>query len=673
MAGHLGGLGALLLLATSAGADSEGDAVYVYGQPIVPVNEPFGRLGDEAEDETLPHSLDWIELSDRETLTPGRLEDLIDVIPGALPSSLNGGLSTALSIRGFGVSRMRWNGVPDIQRLFVRDLHTVERVEVLRGPEGVLEGLTSPGGSVRYIGKQPDFTAQHKAGLSAGERGSIRATLDSTGPLTDTIAYRIVSASQNGRTHPGGMTERRDHTLLGLKWNYLPGGQLGLESEYQYDARPFMFGTAAPGGRPIYDTVHASPDQRSARRYWRHGLTIAQKLPAGLDLAANYSRSSVRRNESLIGFWGIRNSDELWGYYTRYQDRYEQRNLRIEARGSFDAQGLTHRYVVGWDDNRHHIDFTGVQNWGGFTVDIQNPRFSALDVSALPLTQRFNHEHGRDKAWFAGLRSSLGDAVHLTLGYRRNQFRLSADRVGTGLQTASRFDLPTWHAGLSVSLAAELNVYASLATGAEPNRGKKRDGSFVPPQQSRQEELGIKWRREQLRLSSAIYRIRLENLTMRDPQDINALVSTGKREVKGIELGAGIAARAVRIDFAMNWLETRNVSRTATNQGDAFTNVPRFSGSARLSHLTPLASGHSIRIWAGALHVGRRYGNMENSFRVDSFRRYDAGAEYATTATQWWISIRNLADSRYVEAVSSESDVYQGPRRQIWIGMNHSL
>ena len=75
---------------------------------------------------------------------------------------------TGLQLRGFAVTRPLLDGLPDIQRLFVRDIATVTRIDTLRGPAALPFGITSPGGTTNTISKQPGrqtrqlITVQHQ-------------------------------------------------------------------------------------------------------------------------------------------------------------------------------------------------------------------------------------------------------------------------------------------------------------------------------------------------------------------------------------------------------------------------------------------------------------------------------------------------------------------------------
>lgn len=83
----------------------------------------------------------------------------------------------------------------------VREPVALDRIQYLRGPDGVLYGDGSPGALVNMVLKKPLPTPRYEVGLSAGSQGFRRFTADLTGPLTDDrrVRYRVVHAGA-GRT-----------------------------------------------------------------------------------------------------------------------------------------------------------------------------------------------------------------------------------------------------------------------------------------------------------------------------------------------------------------------------------------------------------------------------------------------------------------------------------------
>lgn len=106
--------------------------------------------------------------------------------------------TSGYTARGFGL-QAQYDGVPSMNSLVWSqqyDPAIYDRIEVLRGPDGLLQGASSPGGSVNFIHKRPTEQFQASADASAGSWNYGHIALDAGGPLTKSglISARLVFA-----------------------------------------------------------------------------------------------------------------------------------------------------------------------------------------------------------------------------------------------------------------------------------------------------------------------------------------------------------------------------------------------------------------------------------------------------------------------------------------------
>jgi len=133
-----------------------------------------------------------------------RIEEAYDYVSGINRQNSWGGLRDNFSIRGFAGNpntantNFLRNGFSDNRgHNASRDMANIERLEVIKGPASALYGSSEPGGILNIVTKKPQFKPGHAIGFYAGSYDTYRTTLDSTGPISETFAYRINVAAED--------------------------------------------------------------------------------------------------------------------------------------------------------------------------------------------------------------------------------------------------------------------------------------------------------------------------------------------------------------------------------------------------------------------------------------------------------------------------------------------
>lgn len=157
-------------------------------------------------------------LQDRSLTTT---EDLVQIVPTMVsPRAGNGGGTGQFFLRGIGQNDPTINVDPGVALYidgvyFARtqganlELADVERVEVLRGPQGTLYGKNAAGGLINYITRRPDAPEQTKAQLEVAERNRLRGQFSFNRAISDSfyLGASVVALRNDGYGTPVLMPE----------------------------------------------------------------------------------------------------------------------------------------------------------------------------------------------------------------------------------------------------------------------------------------------------------------------------------------------------------------------------------------------------------------------------------------------------------------------------------
>ena len=173
------------------------------------------------------------------------------ITPG-LTVAKNEGYKTVISIRGVGDETnqnaiaapsvaLHMDGIFVASKFSLRtDFIDIERVEVLRGPQGTLFGQNSTGGTINVISKLPSSDGfEGKADLTVGNYGLVKSRGSFNFPISDTVSTRnsFVITERDGFSDNvinGQDLDDASHISLRSDWLIETGDNSSLRLFFQY-------------------------------------------------------------------------------------------------------------------------------------------------------------------------------------------------------------------------------------------------------------------------------------------------------------------------------------------------------------------------------------------------------------------------------------------------------
>lgn len=135
------------------------------------------------------------------------LEDVASLVPGLVytPSTAN---TPIFTLRGIGFNESSIGVYPAVSVYVdqvplpfpVMSMHSaydLERIEVLKGPQGTLFGQNSTGGAINYIARGPTSSFEAGGDVSYGRFNAVDANVYVSGPISDVAGYRIAVAGRH--------------------------------------------------------------------------------------------------------------------------------------------------------------------------------------------------------------------------------------------------------------------------------------------------------------------------------------------------------------------------------------------------------------------------------------------------------------------------------------------
>ena len=591
------------------------------------------------------------------------LGDALETVGGVVSA---GGRGTSAFGPGFLIRGLEINssifrdGIPYVSQAPL-STNDIERVEVLKGPASILFGQGEPGGIINLISKKPLNEPFYSASFSAGNFNTYRGALDFSGPLNDskTVRYRLNLSYENYESFRDFVDGERFLVSPTLTWDISPNTSINFYGQYTTGEETIDEGIPAIG-----DEVADIPRER----FLGEDFSDSEQEQFNLGYTLNHQFSedwSLRHALQYLQYEPIRfgplsdSFDEETGELERIEyfadGTYQRFFTNAEVVGKFNTGSVKHQLLFG-TEYRHNAEDPSFQFSTPYTpINIFDPVYTGIPYEIAP--EFFRDDNVDTVGVYLQDQIELLPNLIVLAGVRfdsADQFRTEQD-LGEPReefeQTDSDFS-PRF--GVVYQPSEPISLYASYTTSFNPSFGASRnaDDSTFDPETGRQFEVGVKADiSEQLSFTFAAFDIRKQNVSTEDPENPLFSVQTGEVASRGIELNLGgeilpgwnITAAYTYLDAFVSEDNTdivdNKLANAPDNQFSLWTNYEIQQGN-----LAGLGFG------LGFLYLSDRFGDLENTYTLDSYFRTDAALFYERNNWRVQLNIENLFDVEYFTA-----------------------
>lgn len=337
----------------------------------------------------------------------------------------------SLRIRGFDASNDFYlDGVRDDSQ-YTRDLHNIERVEVLKGPAAVLYGRGSQGGIVNRVSKAPEHGRRSTIEAQGGSQDLRSLYADLSADPSDTFSLRLNLGNEDKNSFRDGIDgNHRQLFAPSMSWQITPELNWLVQYEYsRYDRTPDR---GIPGnpltGRPA-DVGRKTTYGDTQRDYINDR---AESLRSRLNYELN-DQWQLRHTFSLFTLESDFDNTYLTAYRPatglvdrqRWQQDLSTRNLynTVELEGHVETFGLEHTLLVGLEMGEQRRNSLLSQGVGVPSVPLQGATASQQHNGTMRVSSN-NHTDVESRGIYLQDQIRLNDQWQLLAGVRFDQFEV---------------------------------------------------------------------------------------------------------------------------------------------------------------------------------------------------------------------------------------------------------
>ncbi|MBI6741384.1 TonB-dependent receptor [Pseudomonas syringae] len=605
------------------------------------------------------------------------LGDLIASDPSVRATNPAGGRYEQFTIRGLSLfnSDVSYNGLYGILPTYTIDMEMAERVDILKGPSQLINGISprgSVGGGINVVPKRATDKPITELTTSYASKGQVGAAVDVARRFgeDDKFGIRFNGVKQSGDTEWDHQSVDRDMAVLGLDFR---GDRLRLSTDIGHTERD----TDAPQERVQVGANAKVPNANDVRDNYAQSWSKARTKDTFGAVNAEYDLSD---SVMLYGGVGARKSNhdflrhavsvtnDAGDFSVQPRDFTRDENVRTATAGArswFTTGPVSHE--VNLAASYFYMDF---ENGGARYAAAPSNLYNPVDTPTPSNPTRTDSKvYTENRFSGVALTDTLGffeDRLLLTLGARWQRVKVDDWTDDVKGDTAYDEEKVSPSGGILYKVTDDFSVYANYMEGLSqgkiaPSTSVNEDQIF-PPFVSRQVEVGAKYDLGSFAFTASVFRIKQPaydtNTTSR------VFGPNGKRRNDGVELTMfGEPMKGFRLLGGVMYIDSELTNTVnGTFDGNRAPATPKYNVNLGAEWDVPGING--LTLTGRGIYTGSQYLDQANSKSIDSSERFDVGARYAFKVDQKDITLRanveNVMNKYYWSSAGASDDSEPG-------------
>lgn len=585
---------------------------------------------------------------------PQSINDIITMASNTTYLGDNHGRENMFAIRGFSNVPILRDGFNLSGAISYPEIFNLERIEVLKGPDSLQFGESSPGGLINLVKKRANLKEfQGQVELSLGSNTSYNPKLDLAGSLNEkgSLRYRLIGLyKEDDGIKDYDFNEHRFFIAPSIEYDINDNNTVSFMAEYLDETKHSDFGNFVKSNGELatdIETVTSHPNEKLDKEQTVLGIDFSSKYDTWSSLLKyRYIDYDIHTPNVHMPFGYNETNNTITKFFATQRNEYQEHALQYTFNKEFELFNLKHKLSTGADIRKAYSTFTGY-------LDLTQPY--VLDLSSLSyesLTTLSDHPTAttyggtQDKISTKKYGGFIQDNLYLT-----NNLILSAglryDKVNPENSNSSDAWVP--QLGLVYHLNDKTTFYTNFSESFYPQTVTNSSGKLLDPEEGKGYELGIKQKlfNDNFKLTAALFKIEKENVAMTDPINPLSYVSSGKQTSRGIEVDlSGEIYTGWSLMASYGYTHTKDES---SNNGNELAGIAKHTANIFTTYDLSSLGITNTYIGAGVRYIGSRYANENNTIKIGSNVIYNATAGYKEGNWQANISVQNLTDEEYIE------------------------